>query len=71
MCVWVEPTGGQRKSADIEWKTVTLIYPYPTEYYLGILSLHLKQTIFIANVIKQYHSILLPFRGNFQGNVAL
>jgi hypothetical protein len=25
----VEPAGGERKSADVEQKTVTLIYPYP------------------------------------------
>jgi hypothetical protein len=26
---WVEPAGGELKSADVEQKTVTLIYPYP------------------------------------------
>jgi len=25
----VEPAGREQKSADVEWKTVTLIYPYP------------------------------------------
>jgi hypothetical protein len=29
MHLWVELAGGERKSADIEQKTVTLIYPYP------------------------------------------
>jgi len=27
--LWVEPAGGERKSADVEQKMVTLIYPYP------------------------------------------
>jgi hypothetical protein len=27
--LWVEPAGGERKSTDVEWKTVMLIYPYP------------------------------------------
>jgi hypothetical protein len=27
---WVEPAGGEQKSADIEQKMVTLIYPYPS-----------------------------------------
>jgi hypothetical protein len=26
----LEPAGGEQKSADVEWKTVTLIYPYPS-----------------------------------------
>jgi hypothetical protein len=26
---WVEPAGGELKSANVEQKTVTLIYPYP------------------------------------------
>ncbi len=30
----VEPAGGERKSADVERKTVTLIYPYPFKYDL-------------------------------------
>jgi hypothetical protein len=29
MRLWVEPAGVERKSAGVEWKTVTLIYPYP------------------------------------------
>jgi hypothetical protein len=29
MCLWVEPAGGEQKSADVEQKMVTLIYPYP------------------------------------------
>ncbi len=29
MRLWVEPAGGEQKSADVERKTVTLIYPYP------------------------------------------
>ncbi len=29
MCLWVEPAGREWKSADVEQKTVTLIYPYP------------------------------------------
>jgi hypothetical protein len=29
MRLWVEPAGGEQKSADVEWKMVTLIYPYP------------------------------------------
>jgi hypothetical protein len=29
MHLWVEPAGGEWKSADIEQKMVTLIYPYP------------------------------------------
>ncbi len=29
MRLWVEPSGGEQKSADIEQKMVTLIYPYP------------------------------------------
>jgi len=29
MHFWVEPAGGEWKSANVEWKTVTLIYPYP------------------------------------------
>jgi hypothetical protein len=28
--LWVEPAGGERKFANVEWKTVMLIYPYPT-----------------------------------------
>jgi len=32
MHLWVEPAGGEQKSADIEQKTVTLIYPYPNNY---------------------------------------
>ncbi len=31
MRLWVEPAGGEQKSADIERKTVTLIYPYPSK----------------------------------------
>jgi hypothetical protein len=30
MCLWVEPTGGKRKSADVERETYTLIYPDPS-----------------------------------------
>jgi len=33
MRLWVEPAGGERKSADVEEKTVTLIYPYPAFSY--------------------------------------
>ncbi len=29
MRLYVEPAGGEQKSADIERKMVTLIYPYP------------------------------------------
>ncbi len=29
MRLWVEPVGGEQKSADIERKIVMLIYPYP------------------------------------------
>jgi hypothetical protein len=29
MHLWVEPAGGEQKSADFEWKMVTIIYPYP------------------------------------------
>jgi hypothetical protein len=29
MHLWVEPAGGEQKSADVEQKMVTLIYPYP------------------------------------------
>jgi hypothetical protein len=38
MHLWVEPAGGERKSADIERKIVTLIYTYPK------LCKHLKLT---------------------------
>ncbi len=31
MHLWVEPAGGEQKSADVEQKTVMLIYPYPSE----------------------------------------
>jgi hypothetical protein len=30
MHLWVEPAGGEWKSSDVEWKTVMLIYPYPS-----------------------------------------
>jgi hypothetical protein len=33
MRLWVEPAGGEQKSADIERKMVTLIYPYPTKIH--------------------------------------
>jgi hypothetical protein len=33
MHLWVEPAGGEQKSADVEQKTVTLIYPYPIFNY--------------------------------------
>jgi hypothetical protein len=29
MRLWVEPAGREEKSADVERKTVKLIYPYP------------------------------------------
>jgi len=29
MHLWVEPAGREQKSADVELKMVTLIYPYP------------------------------------------
>jgi hypothetical protein len=29
MSLWVELAGGEQKSADVERKMVTLIYPYP------------------------------------------
>jgi hypothetical protein len=29
MHLWVEPAGGEQKSADVERKMVMLIYPYP------------------------------------------
>jgi hypothetical protein len=29
MRLWVESAGGEQKSADVEWKTVMLIYSYP------------------------------------------
>ena len=29
---WLEPAGGKWKSANVEWKTYTLIYPDPTVY---------------------------------------
>jgi hypothetical protein len=29
MHLWVEPAAGERKSANVEQKMVTLIYPYP------------------------------------------
>jgi len=29
MHFWVVPAGGEWKSANVEWKTVTLIYTYP------------------------------------------
>jgi hypothetical protein len=32
MHLWVEPVGGEWKSADIEQKTVMLIYPYPKSF---------------------------------------
>jgi hypothetical protein len=28
MRLWVEPAGGEQKSADVEQKMVTLFYPY-------------------------------------------
>jgi hypothetical protein len=31
MHLWVEPAGRERKSANVEQKTVTLIYPYPKQ----------------------------------------
>jgi hypothetical protein len=40
MHLGVEPAGGERKSAEIEWKMVTLIYPYP----------NLKQSIFSFDI---------------------
>jgi hypothetical protein len=43
---------------------------YPENYH-GILSLTLKANYFMANVIKKFGRNLLPFHGNYQGNIDL
>ncbi len=44
MHLWVEPAGGERKSANVEQKMVTLIYPYPftTKRFQHDILLHKK-----------------------------
>ncbi len=48
MHLWVEPAGGEQKSADIEWKTVTLIYPYRAKHFGATRHLQEKRLITLA-----------------------
>jgi hypothetical protein len=45
MHLWVEPDGGERKSANIERKTVTLIYPYPSNQVFHYIPTHADQDL--------------------------
>jgi hypothetical protein len=47
MHLWVEPAGGEQKSADVERKTVTLIYPYPKSF-----TLEKEKNVFKSHLIK-------------------
>jgi hypothetical protein len=46
MCLWVEPAGGEQKSADIERQMVMLIYPYPS-----LMTLEASFTIVMFTVL--------------------
>jgi len=54
MRLWVEPAGRERKSANIEWKMVTLIYPYPYKFETfsavpSLINACLKNVLFHLN----------------------
>jgi hypothetical protein len=58
MHLWVQPAGGEWKSANVEQKMVTLIYPYPKAFvnaiifYLNLKFVHQQFLISLSLFIK-------------------
>jgi hypothetical protein len=48
MRLWVEPAGREWKSADVEWKMVTLIYPYWAKHFGATRHLQEKRLMTLA-----------------------